>query len=155
MRRGTRNPTRLPAMTAALVEGNSIRATVRMTNVSKPTILNLLAEPGAACTKYQDQTVRNVRANRVQVDEIWQFDHVWSIEEIVGLGPGGAGARSVKVARTAKRPAEKRAVKKRLSGEATQRHLRLSGTWHSWTAQNAERASSTSLRALRSARRRL
>jgi hypothetical protein len=61
------------AVVAALVEGNSIRATARMTNVSKPTILKLLADLGAACAKYQDDTIRNVRAARVQVDEIWQF----------------------------------------------------------------------------------
>jgi IS1 family transposase len=61
------------AVVAALVEGNSIRATARMTNVSKPTILKLVAELGAACERYQAETIRNVRANRVQVDEIWQF----------------------------------------------------------------------------------
>jgi IS1 family transposase len=61
------------AVIAALVEGNSINSTVRMTNVSKPTILKLLAKLGAACAKHHDETVRNVRARRVQVDEIWQF----------------------------------------------------------------------------------
>ena len=45
---------------AALVEGNSIRATVRMTDVSKPTILKLLADLGTACTLYQDETLRNL-----------------------------------------------------------------------------------------------
>lgn len=61
------------AVVAALVEGNSIRATARMTNVSKPTILKLLAELGPLCAAYQDEMIRNVPANRVQVDEIWQF----------------------------------------------------------------------------------
>jgi IS1 family transposase len=61
------------AVVAALVEGNSIRATARMTNVSKATILKLLADLGAACARFQDVAVRNVRARRVQVDEIWQF----------------------------------------------------------------------------------
>jgi transposase len=61
------------AVVAALVEGNSIRATARMTDVSKPTILKLLAELGAACTKYQDAHIRGIKARRVQVDEIWQF----------------------------------------------------------------------------------
>ncbi len=58
---------------AALVEGNSIRATVRMTDVSKPTILKLLADLGTACTLYQDETLRNLRCRRIQCDEIWQF----------------------------------------------------------------------------------
>jgi IS1 family transposase len=58
---------------AALVEGNGIRATARMTGVSKPTILKLLLDLGAACAKYQDATIRDVRSRRIQVDEIWQF----------------------------------------------------------------------------------
>jgi IS1 family transposase len=58
---------------AGLVEGNSIRATVRMTGVAKNTIVKLLADLGAACSKYQDETIRNVRSRRVQCDEIWSF----------------------------------------------------------------------------------
>lgn len=58
---------------AALVDGVGINATTRMTNVSKPTVLKLLVELGAACAAYQDRTIRNVRARRIQVDEIWQF----------------------------------------------------------------------------------
>ena len=61
------------AVVAALVEGNSIRSTVRMTDVSKPTILKLLADLGRACAKFQGETITGVRARRVQVDEIWQF----------------------------------------------------------------------------------
>src|SRR5438309_1876178 len=61
------------AVVAALVEGNSIRATTRMTDVSKPTILKLLADLGPACAEYHDRTVRNLRCERVQADEIWSF----------------------------------------------------------------------------------
>lgn len=61
------------AVVAALVEGNSIRATARMTDVSKPTILKLLADLGAACAEYHDVHVREVEANRIQLDEIWSF----------------------------------------------------------------------------------
>ena len=61
------------AVVAALVEGNSVRATARMTNVSKPTILKLLAELGPACTEYQDRTMRGLKCRRIQCDEIWQF----------------------------------------------------------------------------------
>src|SRR5215471_10997347 len=61
------------AVVAALVEGNSIRSTVRMTGVSKPTILKLLADLGTACAAYHNATVRNIRSQRVQADEIWQF----------------------------------------------------------------------------------
>ena len=58
---------------AALVEGNGIRATARMTDVSKPTILKLLADLGPACARYQDEYLRNLRCRRIQCDEIWQF----------------------------------------------------------------------------------
>jgi hypothetical protein len=61
------------AVVAALVEGNSIRATARMTNVSKPTILKLLADLGEACSRYQDVTLRELKCRRIQCDEIWQF----------------------------------------------------------------------------------
>jgi IS1 family transposase len=58
---------------AALVDGVGINATCRMTNVSKPTVLKLLAELGAACAAHQDRAMRGLRCKRVQVDEIWQF----------------------------------------------------------------------------------
>ena len=58
---------------AALVEGNGINATARLTGVSKPTILKLLADLGMACTAYQDRWLRNLTSRRVQCDEIWQF----------------------------------------------------------------------------------
>lgn len=61
------------AVVAALVEGNSIRSTARMTDVSKPTILKLLADLGEACIAYHDEHVRNVQSARIQVDEIWSF----------------------------------------------------------------------------------
>lgn len=54
------------AVVAALVEGNSIRSTARMTDVSKPTILKLLADLGEACATYHHEHVRNIRARRVQ-----------------------------------------------------------------------------------------
>ena len=60
---------------AALVEGNSINSTVRMTGVSKPTILRLIGLLGDACQKFHDEKVRNLSTKRVQVDEIWSFCH--------------------------------------------------------------------------------
>ena len=58
---------------AALVEGNSIRATARMTDVSKPTILKLITDLGTACAEYQDTALRGLSCQRIQCDEIWQF----------------------------------------------------------------------------------
>ena len=57
----------------ALVEGNTIRATVRMTGVSKNTIAKLLVELGAACSEYMNRTLVNLPCKRVQCDEIWSF----------------------------------------------------------------------------------
>ncbi len=59
----------------SLVEGNSIRATVRMTGAAKGTILKLLAEVGAACAEYQNKTLVNLTSKRIQCDEIWSFCH--------------------------------------------------------------------------------
>ncbi len=58
---------------SALVEGNSIRATVRMTGVAKDTVLKLLAKVGQACAEYQDKAFRNLTCKRIQCDEIWSF----------------------------------------------------------------------------------
>lgn len=58
---------------AALVEGNSIRATVRMTGVAKNTIVKLLEDVGEACANYQDEVMRNLPCRRLECDEIWSF----------------------------------------------------------------------------------
>ncbi len=54
-----------------LVEGNSIRSTVRMTGVAKNTVSKLLVELGSGCASFQDEALRNLKLNRVQCDEIW------------------------------------------------------------------------------------
>ena len=59
---------------AALVEGNSIRATCRMTGVSDPTVIKLLVDLGAVCAP-QDKVLRDLRCKRVQVDKVWSFCH--------------------------------------------------------------------------------
>jgi IS1 family transposase len=56
-----------------LVEGNSIRATVRLTGVAKNTVVKLLVEAGAACAKFMDQKMRDLPCKRLQADEIWSF----------------------------------------------------------------------------------
>src|SRR5271166_4273588 len=58
---------------SALVEGNSIRATVRMTGVAKNTIAKLLVELGEACADYLDKAIVNLNSKRIQCDEIWSF----------------------------------------------------------------------------------
>jgi len=56
-----------------LVEGCSIRSSVRMTGVAKNTIVKLVVDVGQACAAYHDRTVRNVHSQRIQCDEIWAF----------------------------------------------------------------------------------
>jgi IS1 family transposase len=56
-----------------LVEGNSIRATVRITGAAKDTVTKLLIDAGRACSSYQDRTLRNLCCKRLQLDEIWSF----------------------------------------------------------------------------------
>ncbi|SDX91808.1 IS1 family transposase [Roseicitreum antarcticum] len=56
-----------------LVEGNSIRATSRIADVSKNTVTKLLEDAGKACAAYHDENVKGVEAKHVQADEIWSF----------------------------------------------------------------------------------
>ena len=56
-----------------LCEEMSIRAITRLTGASKNTVAKLLVDAGKACAAYHDANVRNVKAARIQVDEIWSF----------------------------------------------------------------------------------
>lgn len=58
---------------SALVEGNSIRATSRMSGVAKGTIIRLLGSVGRACAEHQNKTFRNLECKNIQTDEIWAF----------------------------------------------------------------------------------
>ena len=61
------------AVVRCLVEGNSIRATVRLTGVAKNTVTKLLVDLGAACSEYQDRVLRDLSCRLLQADEIWSF----------------------------------------------------------------------------------
>jgi IS1 family transposase len=56
-----------------LVEGNSIRATVRMTGAAKNTITKLLVDLGEACAEYQDGVLVDLPCTVVEADEIWAY----------------------------------------------------------------------------------
>lgn len=56
-----------------LVEGNSLRSTSRIADVSINTVTKLLVDVGRACALYQDKTLVNLNCKRIQVDEIWSF----------------------------------------------------------------------------------
>lgn len=56
-----------------LVEGNSIRSTVRITGAAKNTVTKLIVDLGAECAAYQDRTLRDLPCKTIQVDEMWGF----------------------------------------------------------------------------------
>jgi len=56
-----------------LVEGNSLRATSRLADVSINTVTKLLVDTGCAAAEYQDKAFRNLSCKQIQVDEIWSF----------------------------------------------------------------------------------
>ena len=58
-----------------LCEGTSMRAVSRLADVSINTVTKLLVDAGAVCAAFHDSEVRGVRAQRVQVDEIWSFTY--------------------------------------------------------------------------------
>jgi len=58
---------------SCLVEGMSIRGTVRVTGVAKNTITKLLGELGEACAEYQGVTLTDLDSTRIECDEIWSF----------------------------------------------------------------------------------
>ena len=58
---------------SCLVEGMSIRATVRVTGAAKNTIVKLLADLGSASAEYQDGALTNLGCKVIECDEIWSF----------------------------------------------------------------------------------
>lgn len=77
---------------AMLCEGSSMRSISRIADVSINTVSKLLVEAGEACLALHDETVRNVKASRIQCDEIWSF--CYAKEKNVAAAkaaPDGAG----------------------------------------------------------------
>ena len=56
-----------------LIEGCSVRATVRMTGAAKNTVTKLLVDLGAACEAYQDEVLRDLPCSVIECDEIWAY----------------------------------------------------------------------------------
>ncbi len=71
---------KLPLKTRALIlnmlcEGQSMRATARLADVSFNTVAKLLVDAGKVCADLHDEMVQGVTASRIQCDEIWSFTH--------------------------------------------------------------------------------
>src|SRR5687767_4460233 len=60
-------------MLACLVEGNSQRATCRITGLAKKTVERFAVELGEACEKFADKVMTNLSCTEIQCDEIWAF----------------------------------------------------------------------------------
>jgi IS1 family transposase len=58
-----------------LCEGSSMRSIGRVVDVSPNTVDKILIEAGNACAELHDEVIRNVKASRVQCDEIWSFTY--------------------------------------------------------------------------------
>ena len=56
-----------------LCEGSSMRSISRVVDVSINTVTKLLVDAGQTCEAFHDATVRGVKSQRVQCDEIWSF----------------------------------------------------------------------------------
>lgn len=56
-----------------LVEGASVRATSRLTDVSLPTVLSTLLRMGAGCDNLHNAMVHGLDVREIQCDEIWSY----------------------------------------------------------------------------------
>jgi len=80
---------------SCLIEGNSVRSTVRITGVAKKTVMRLVYEVGTFCAQYQDLVFQNLKCERMQVDECWSFCYAKQknvTPEIAANNPGAGDA---------------------------------------------------------------
>lgn len=80
----TLNAEKKIAVLSAMVEGNSIRSTERMTGVHRDTIMRLVNHAGENCITIMDVKMRNLSSRVIQADEIWTY--VGKKEKRVGYG---------------------------------------------------------------------
>ena len=71
---------KLPLKTRSLIlkmlcEGQSMRATARLADVSFNTVAKLLIDAGRVCADLHDEMVQGVTASHIQCDEIWSFTY--------------------------------------------------------------------------------
>lgn len=58
---------------AALTEGCSIRATERLIDVHRDTIMRLGVRVGRGCARLHDHMIRDLQVSLIQLDEIWAY----------------------------------------------------------------------------------
>ena len=73
-----RGMNKLPLKTRTLnmlCEGQSMRATARLADVSFNTVAKILIDAGKVCADLHEELVQGVTASRIQCDEIWSFTY--------------------------------------------------------------------------------
>ena len=61
------------AVLRCLVDGASVRATERITEVHRDTILRLMVRAGHGCERLMNETMRDLPCRRIEVDELWAY----------------------------------------------------------------------------------
>jgi IS1 family transposase len=75
-----------------LCEGSSMRSISRVADVSINTVTKLLVDAGETCLALHDELVRDVKSERVQIDEIWSFCYAKAKNvATASAAPAGAG----------------------------------------------------------------
>jgi IS1 family transposase len=80
---------------SCLIEGNSVRSTVRITGIAKKTVMRLVFEVGTFCAEYQNRVFQNLKCERMQVDECWSFCYAKQknvTPDIAAKNPGAGDA---------------------------------------------------------------
>ena len=72
---------------SALVEGCSIRATARMTDTHRDTVMRLGVRVGEACAELHDRLMRDLHVSTIELDEIWSYIGKKQKRVTVGDGP--------------------------------------------------------------------
>jgi hypothetical protein len=67
----------VPFSIAYLTEGQSIRATERLTGIHRDTIMRLGERVGRGCAELHDRMMVGLRVGRLELDEIWQVPSVF------------------------------------------------------------------------------
>jgi IS1 family transposase len=60
---------------SCLIEGCSLRATVRMTGFSRKGVARVMQDVGEACAAYHDKIMVKLPCKVIQVDEVWSFTY--------------------------------------------------------------------------------
>ena len=89
------------AVLSALVEGNSVRSTERMTSVHRDTILRLMVRVGNGCADLLNEKMVDLSCTRLEMDELWSYvgkkqRHVTKTDDVRRVRRSGLGVHVVR-----------------------------------------------------------